>query len=103
MEYTFYADEVIQALITEAAADPDVIGLVLTGSRAIGATGPDSDYDAAFVVTDEAMARYEETQTFPVRGITLPASVSAKDLWNESPRSLQLEKVMAWIRKNNYV
>lgn len=97
MDYNIDTDPVIQALVAEAMADPDVIGLVLTGSRAIGATGPDSDYDVVFVVTDEAMARYEETQTFPVRGITLPASVSTKDMWNEAPRSLQLETVVAWM------
>ena len=36
MTYTLQTDPVIQALIAEATADPDVIGLVLTGSRAIG-------------------------------------------------------------------
>ena len=45
MDTNLDTDTVIQALICEAANDPDVIGLVLTGSRAIGATGPDSDYD----------------------------------------------------------
>lgn len=90
-------DPVIQALIAEATAAPDVLGLVLSGSRAIGATGPDSDYDVAFVVTDEAMARYEETKTFPARGSTLPPSVSRKDMWNEAPRSLQLETVVTWM------
>ena len=34
--YDAYADGAIQSLIAEAAADPDVIGLVLTGSRARG-------------------------------------------------------------------
>jgi len=97
MAYNLDTDEVIQALIREAADDPDVIGLVLTGSRAIGATGPDSDYDVVFVVTDEAMARYEETKTFPPRGIMLPSSVSTRDMWNESPRSLQLETIVAWM------
>lgn len=97
MDYTMAIDEVIQALIAEATADPDVIGLVLTGSRAIGATGPDSDYDVVFVVTDDALARYEATKTFPPRGITLPSSISTKDMWNESPRSLQLENVVAGV------
>lgn len=97
MDYNVDTDPVLQALIAEATADPDVIGLVLTGSRAIGATGPDSDYDVVFVVTDEALARYEETKTLPHRGITLPSSISTKDMWNEAPRSLQLEKVVAWM------
>lgn len=97
MDTNLDTDPVIQALIAEAAADPDVIGLVLTGSRAIGATGPDSDYDVVFVVTDEAMVRYEETKTFPPRGLTLPSSISTRDMWSESPRSLQLENVVAGV------
>lgn len=97
MDYNVATDPVLQALIAEATADPDVIGLVLTGSRAIGTTGPDSDYDVVFVVTDEALARYEATKTFPARGTTLPASVSTRDMWNEAPRGLQLEKVVAWM------
>ena len=38
--YDVATDGVLQALIAEAAADPEVIGLVLTGSRAIGAAVP---------------------------------------------------------------
>ena len=33
--YDVQTDGIIQALIAEAAADPNVIGLVLTGSRAV--------------------------------------------------------------------
>lgn len=95
MDYNIATDPVIHALIAEATADPDVIGLVLSGSRAIGATGLDSDYDVVFVVSDEAMARYEATKTFPPRGATLPTSISTKDMWNEAPQSLQLENVVA--------
>lgn len=65
MDYNLDADPVIQALIIEATADPDVLGLVLTGSRAIGATGPDSDYDVVFVVSDEALACYELALSHP--------------------------------------
>lgn len=36
----FQQHPVIQALIAAAVADPDVLGLVSTGSRAIGAGGP---------------------------------------------------------------
>lgn len=97
MDTNLDTDTVIQALICEAVADPDVIGLVLTGSRAIGATGPDSDYDVVFVVTDEVMARYEATKTFPPRGITLPSAISTKDMWHESPRTLQLETIVAGV------
>ena len=97
MEYNVDTNPVLQALIAEATADPAVIGLVLTGSRALGATDSDSDYDVVFVVTDDALARYEETKTFPAHGATLPASVSTKDMWNEAPRSLQLETIVAWM------
>jgi hypothetical protein len=71
MNNDFSTDPVIQALIGEATADSDVIGLVLTGSRSIGATEPDSDYEVVFVVTDEAMACYEATNVSPMRGSTL--------------------------------
>jgi hypothetical protein len=86
-------DPVLQALIAEASADPDVIGLVLTGSRAIGAIGPDSDYDVVFVVTDEAMARYSATQAMPARGTTVTPPVSTKDMWNEAPSTLHFDIV----------
>ncbi|MCB0060787.1 MAG: hypothetical protein KDE19_01685 [Caldilineaceae bacterium] len=97
MDDNFADDSVIQALIREATADADVIGFILTGSRAIGATGPDSDYDVVFVVTDEALARYGETKISPLRGSTLPPLVSTKDMWHEAPRSLQLETIVAWM------
>lgn len=69
--YNIGTDAVIQALIAEAKADPDVIGLVLLGSRAIGGVTSESDYDAIFVVTNEAAAHYEQTQMVPVRGTTI--------------------------------
>jgi hypothetical protein len=94
--YDINTDDVIQALIAEAKADPDVIGLVLIGSRAIGAVTPESDYDAIFVVTDEALARYEQTQTIPARGATITPPINTKDIWNESPSNLQVEKVESW-------
>ena len=94
--YDINTDDVIQALIAEAKADPDVIGLVLIGSRAIGAVTPESDYDAIFVVTDEALARYEQTQTIPARGATITPLINTKDIWNESPSNLQVEKVESW-------
>ena len=90
-------DAVIQALIAEAAADPDVIGLVLTGSRAVGAATSESDYDVVFVVTDEALARYKETQTIPARGASITPPISTADIWHESPGSLQLDQVVAWM------
>ena len=94
--YDIHTDDVIQALIAEAEADPDVIGLVLIGSRAIDAVTPESDYDAIFVVTDEASARYEQTQTTPARGTTINPPINTKDIWNDSPSNLQVEKVVSW-------
>jgi hypothetical protein len=65
--YEVQTDAVLQALIAAAAADPAVLGLVLTGSRAVGAVAPDSDYDLIFVVTAAALARYQQTHTAPCR------------------------------------
>jgi hypothetical protein len=95
--YDVNTDEGIQALVAEAVADPDVLGLVLTGSRAIGAVAPESDYDVIFVVTDEALARYTESHTSPPRGTTITASISTADIWNDSPHNLQLDKVEPWM------
>src|SRR5262245_5285744 len=95
--YDVQTDGIVQALIAEAVADPDVIGLVLTGSRAVGAIAPESDYDVMFVVTDEALARYEQTQTTPARGTTIAPPISAVDIWNDSPRNLQRDTVLSWM------
>jgi hypothetical protein len=95
---TLHADPVLQLLIAEASADPDVIGLVLTGSRAIGATGPDSDYDVVFVVTDEALAQYTKTEVTPPRGTTVIPPISTKDIWHEAASSLQFDGVEPWMR-----
>jgi hypothetical protein len=95
--YDVYSDRIIQALIAEAAADPDVLGLVLTGSRAIGAVVPESDYDVIFVVTDEALARYAETHTTPPRGTTITPPIPKADIWHDSPGNLQLARVESWM------
>ncbi len=95
--YDVHTDSIIQMLIAEAAADPDVIGLVLTGSRAVGAVAPESDYDVIFVVTDEALARYEKTQTTPVRGATITPPISTADIWNDSPSHLQRDTIVSWM------
>ena len=94
--YDVQTDGIIQALIAEAVADPDVIGLVLTGSRAVGAVAPESDYDVIFVVTDEALARYEQTQTTPARGTTITPPISTADIWNDSPSHLQFDTLVPW-------
>ena len=94
--YNIETDAVIQALITEAKADRDVIGLVLLGSRAIGGVGPDSDYDAIFVVTDEAATRYEQTQLTPTRGTTVSPPINTTDIWNDCPSGMQIGKIESW-------
>jgi hypothetical protein len=91
-----HSDNVIQALIAEAVADPDVLGLVLVGSRALGFVTPESDYDVIFVVTDQAFAQYAQRHTSPPRGITITSPVSKADIWNDSPSNLQLGKVEPW-------
>ena len=40
--YDVRTDDVIRALIAEAVSDSDMIGLVLTGSRAVGDVTPES-------------------------------------------------------------
>src|SRR5215510_4220630 len=95
--YDVQTDGIVQALIAEAVADPDVIGLVLTGSRAVGAVTPESDYDVIFVVSDEALARYEQTQITPARGTTITPPISTADIWNASPSHLQLDTVVDWM------
>jgi hypothetical protein len=83
-----YADPNIQAFIDEANADPAVIGLLLGGSLAAGAIHPESDYDIAYIVTDEAIARYTATDTWPNRGVHVDTA-KAKDLWHDSPQKLR--------------
>jgi predicted nucleotidyltransferase len=95
--YAVHADPVIQALIAEAAADPDVIGLVVTGSRAVGAVTAESDYDVAFVVTDEALDRYERESRVPARGATVDPPIATNDIWHQAPRTLQLDRVVPWM------
>jgi hypothetical protein len=48
------ADPVLAALIAEASAEPDTLGLLLTGSRGAGQAADDSDYDLVWVLTDLA-------------------------------------------------
>lgn len=91
--YDLGTDAVIQALVAEAKADPDVIGPVLLGSRAIGGVGPDSDYDAIFVITDKAATRYEQTQTTPARGTTVIPPINTTDIWNDCPGGMQIGKI----------
>lgn len=90
-------DPVIQSLIAEAVADPDVIGLVLTGSRAVGLVAPESDYDVVFVVTDHALDQYEHESRSPRRGSAIDPPISTTDIWHEAPRTLQLDFITDWM------
>jgi predicted nucleotidyltransferase len=88
--YNLDDDPVIEALRAEGAADPDVIGILVTGSRANGAVTAESDYDVIFIVSDETMARYEREQREPKRGETIDPSIDTSDIqWHECPRTLR--------------
>jgi hypothetical protein len=50
-------DDVLAALINEAAADPETAGLILSGSRAVGLETAESDYDLYWVLAGEAYER----------------------------------------------
>lgn len=93
--YQLDGDPVIQALRAEGEADPDVVGVVLTGSRALGMVTDESDYDAAFIVTDAAIARYDQTH-HPVRGQALSPPTTHADLWHEGESSLRSDHMPAW-------
>lgn len=88
--YNLADDPVIDALRAEGAADPDVIGILLTGSRAVGAVTVESDYDVIFIVSDETMERYGRENREPPRGVTLDPSIDTSDIcWHECPRTLR--------------
>jgi predicted nucleotidyltransferase len=97
IDYDINTDNVIQTLIAEAKNDPDVIGLVLLGSRAIGGVTSESDYDAIFVVTDEAAARHKQTQITPMRGRTIIPPIDTADIWDDCPSGLQIGKIEDWM------
>ncbi len=83
-------DPVIDVLRAEGAADPDVIGILVTGSRAVGAVTSESDYDVIFIVSDETMERYERENREPPRGTTIDPAVDRSDIqWHECPRTLR--------------
>src|ERR671913_248892 len=60
--------EGFDALLRQAREDPDVLGVVLTGSHAQGLATPWSDYDVRVILRDEAEdgtpTRYQ-TDAFP--------------------------------------
>lgn len=55
--------DLLDVLTAEAIADPETLGLILHGSRAVGVERPDSDYDLLRVVTDESFAERKEQGT----------------------------------------
>ncbi len=87
--YHVEGDPVISALRAEAEADPSVIGIVVTGSRAVGVVTDESDYDVIFVVTDATMERYIQGQAAPVRGQTVHPPISTGDIWDDSLQALR--------------
>jgi hypothetical protein len=56
-------DPVIAEVVDEVVGDPDAIGLLLHGSRALGAASADSSYDFACVLTDDAYERRTQRRT----------------------------------------
>ena len=95
--YDVNSDDVIQAMVAEAMVDPDVIGLVMIGSRSLGFATPESDYDVFFVVTDQAFAQYAQMNSSPPRCAAIAMPAGNQDIWNESPSQLQMEKVEPWM------
>jgi predicted nucleotidyltransferase len=88
--YSLDDDPVIDAIRAEGAADPDVIGILVTGSRALGVVTAESDYDVIFIVSDETEARYEREQREPRRGDTIDPPIDTADMqWHECPRTLR--------------
>ncbi len=49
-----------QAIINDAETNPDILGLVLVGSRGKGFENEYSDYDAFIITTDEAIERIKK-------------------------------------------
>lgn len=60
------SDPVMQALIALARTNPEIDGLILSGSRGAGVHDAESDYDVEWVLTDQAfddrVARGEDTR-----------------------------------------
>ncbi len=88
--YSLDDDPVIEALRAEGVADPDVIGILVTGSRGVGAVTAESDYDVIFVVSDETKERYTRENREPPRGHTLDPAIDTADIqWHECPQTLR--------------
>src|SRR5262249_5868709 len=55
------SDPIIAAVLREAAADPEVLGVLLGGSRGADCADERSDYDVEIVLTDSAYERRHES------------------------------------------
>jgi hypothetical protein len=60
-------DAVMDKIIEEVVADPDAIGLVLHGSRALGTASADSNYDFVCLLTEDAYERRRQRGTIVER------------------------------------
>ena len=56
-------DPLLAELMAEVRADPETLGLLLHGSRAVGTHRPDSDFDLIRIVTERAYAVRKERGT----------------------------------------
>jgi hypothetical protein len=63
------ADEAFEQLLEEAQADPNILGLFLSGSRGKGFGTPESDYDVYIIVRDEALEIYRERYPWEAPGM----------------------------------
>lgn len=62
------ADPILGPMLREAAADTNVLGMVLSGSRGAGLADELSDYDVIWILTEEALAaRKERSESLHVR------------------------------------
>jgi len=64
------------ALLRSARQDPNIVGLILTGSRAAGPVTRFSDYDVRVIVKDRVVNRY--TRRFPRRSSGLDVAVGGE-------------------------
>ena len=80
-------DPHLAALIAEVRDDPETLGLLLHGSRALGTDRPDSDYDLIRVVTEQAYLARKE------RGALLERSAAdggpKTDVLYQTPRRIE--------------